>query len=526
MPIEDWSKARVVVYPRVSSDIQRDLETIEVQREKLQRWLANEGITKFDWIEDNGLSGETIDGRPGFSKIMALAKARAFDLLVVTTSDRLTRSSDEMERARISKTLREGGVRIAILNEGNIVNLANPTQNLFFSINTAFSSHDKQAIVRKLTEGRESQFKRGGRYAGNEPYGYVWVPGSQRRVGEYVVDEEQAAIIRLMAKMTLEGKTLMQVVTALNDAGKPFRKVQKNQSGKWTHTSARRVLINPAIKGEWPTLKGKYVKKLPPILDEETWARVKYTITSRRFVKREDREPSSRQPMLLSRIRCAICRYAMWSMKASKCDYNLYRCATTSTYKRLGWPRHCGNKAHIAHRIDDEVWEVLCGILSSPEALAQCAQIGAEQMQRGVDWRAQLAQSRRVLEELEQLGDETLDRRRRGIITATQCDKELIRIAAKREMHERQVETSLRQLAEAGDAVNWMGRIEEAQARLGGRLQSATLAERIKIVHALFPRGRAHIYVNRDGTWEAKAIFSADGHELPFQFESETRKAG
>ena len=84
---------RVALYMRVSSEEQRDRETIEIQREFLQEYCRLYGLEVAQIYADDGVSGtiplhESSDGR----RLLEDAQEDRFTALLVSKLDRLGRS--------------------------------------------------------------------------------------------------------------------------------------------------------------------------------------------------------------------------------------------------------------------------------------------------------------------------------------------------------------------------------------------------------------------------------------------------
>src|SRR3990172_9106580 len=89
-------KIRVALYARVSSDEQRENQTIRTQVDILQRWADEnaEGMEVVGWFKDDGVTGtRPLETRPDGKKVVALALAGLIDEVVVTRLDRLGRTS-------------------------------------------------------------------------------------------------------------------------------------------------------------------------------------------------------------------------------------------------------------------------------------------------------------------------------------------------------------------------------------------------------------------------------------------------
>lgn len=83
---------KVAIYARVSTDRQRERHTIASQLRELPEHAARQGWTVVETFKDDGRSGETVDGRPGFQRLLDAAGRKQFDAILVIDLDRITRS--------------------------------------------------------------------------------------------------------------------------------------------------------------------------------------------------------------------------------------------------------------------------------------------------------------------------------------------------------------------------------------------------------------------------------------------------
>ena len=85
---------RVATYERVSSDDQRERETIKTQTDLLDRWLEREPDIEVVYrFSDDGISGTLpLVKRPGGQALLAAAEAGQIDELWLYKLDRLGRN--------------------------------------------------------------------------------------------------------------------------------------------------------------------------------------------------------------------------------------------------------------------------------------------------------------------------------------------------------------------------------------------------------------------------------------------------
>src|SRR3712207_2353354 len=84
---------RVALYLRVSSEEQRDRETIKLQRDFLEQYCNLHELEVTDVYEDNGVSGTIpVRERPEGRRLLEDAKGGGFGAVLVYRLDRLGRS--------------------------------------------------------------------------------------------------------------------------------------------------------------------------------------------------------------------------------------------------------------------------------------------------------------------------------------------------------------------------------------------------------------------------------------------------
>ena len=83
---------RVALYLRVSSEEQRDRETMEIQREFLEQYCQLYRLEVADVYEDDGVSGTIpLNERPAGRRLLEEAKESRFEAVLVSKLDRLGR---------------------------------------------------------------------------------------------------------------------------------------------------------------------------------------------------------------------------------------------------------------------------------------------------------------------------------------------------------------------------------------------------------------------------------------------------
>ncbi len=172
------------LYCRVSSDSQREKQTIETQKRILAEYAKREGWEIFDWYIDDGITGTIIEDRPAFTKLLRDAEAHKFNLLAVTDTDRLTRSDDPRQRALIEYILKENGIKVAVATTGEMLDLDNPMHELIHTIKTWMAKEDRKKILQRMAEGRMTKLLQGKFLGSRTTFGY-----RKDESGQLIIDE-------------------------------------------------------------------------------------------------------------------------------------------------------------------------------------------------------------------------------------------------------------------------------------------------------------------------------------------------
>ena len=131
---------KLIGYARVST------RTQNAGRQRLD--LLGAGIRPDDLYSDDGISGAQAS-RPGLDA--ALAALMPGDSLVVTTLDRLGRSSRDM--LAFSEVLRDRGVALRVLNlGGGDVDTSTPTGSLMFTVMSALAQMEHEIKLERITD--------------------------------------------------------------------------------------------------------------------------------------------------------------------------------------------------------------------------------------------------------------------------------------------------------------------------------------------------------------------------------------
>jgi len=205
---------KAIGYIRVSTEEQaRDGISLDMQRAKISAYAQLEELELIDVIEDAGISGCSIKGRPGIQEVLSLVRNRRINCVVIYKLDRLARNTSE-------------ALDIARLCDSNDISLHSITERLdtksaigrfFFTLLASLAEMERAIISERITDAM-SRKRELGLPRGHAPYGMRVVNG------QLVLDPYEQAVIQEIISHHSQGLTIYQIVDALKKTGRVNRK--------------------------------------------------------------------------------------------------------------------------------------------------------------------------------------------------------------------------------------------------------------------------------------------------------------
>jgi site-specific DNA recombinase len=359
------SSERVALYMRVSSEEQRDRETIEIQREFLPEYCRLYGLEVAQTYADDGVSGTIpLHERPEGRRLLEDAKEGKFSTLLVYRLDRLGRSL--LVTVEAHDRLQALGVALKSATEP--IDTSNPSGRLIFQMLASFAEYERETIRERTRAGLHRAY-RGGRHFGVVPYGY-----RTDDEGRLQVVPEEAKIVREIISNVAEGSTLYAEAKRLNDLGvstpgwrygngktRPGSKLWSvmtvsNMVRQSAYSGVHKVKVNGGkdiIEQPVPTV-------LEPGLQERAMAVLE---ENSRYRNRKN----DRRYLLRGLVRCATCGGACTGHTSSRRGkkYHYYACRTAKTYNFGMAPPHKASFVS-AEWLEDLVWSDVRRFLEDP----------------------------------------------------------------------------------------------------------------------------------------------------------------
>ena len=286
-------------------------ESVERQLRLIRAYADEHGLVLAEVYRDNGRSawkpGE--GNRPDWDRMLADAKAGRFGGLLTWKLDRFARN------VRDGEDLLDLGVLLDGPDSGRI-DLRTAHGKSVFRKQVEAATHSSNETSEKVRAAFADMLASGYRVGGSgRLFGFEVL--SQAELDDWgdedddeggltgpaaVVRQEEAEVIRELARRLLDGETVQSMADDLNERG-----ITTTRGGRWAPRNLSRTLGNP-LYGGWLAYKGETITRLAgvePILDAETYDAVQAKLGARRRGRRVTGKyplsgsPGLRQPGLL-----------------------------------------------------------------------------------------------------------------------------------------------------------------------------------------------------------------------------------
>jgi site-specific DNA recombinase len=163
----------VAVYLRVSTEEQKERQSIQTQREFAERYCEQHNLNAFHFYADDGVSGTLpLHSRPEGRQILHDARLRRFDQLLVYKLDRLGRET-RLTLDAVAE-LESCGVRIKSMTEE--FDTATASGRLMLTLLSGFAAHERDVIRERSLAGRQRVAEAGGWLGGHVAFGNEYGP--------------------------------------------------------------------------------------------------------------------------------------------------------------------------------------------------------------------------------------------------------------------------------------------------------------------------------------------------------------
>jgi len=166
---ENQISQRAALYARVSTDDQRERQTIQGQVDALVGAAPHLGLEIVDQYLDDGVSGTIpMEKREAGARLIEDARAKKFDVVVFYRLDRLARSLRKF--LDIVDFFEEAGIGLKSMTEP--FDTTNPMGRFAVQMMAAVAELERGTIIERTSMGRARIASQGRWTGGVVPYGY------------------------------------------------------------------------------------------------------------------------------------------------------------------------------------------------------------------------------------------------------------------------------------------------------------------------------------------------------------------
>lgn len=495
-------------YARVSTDEQREQQTIETQRRALDRYCAAYEITPVGHFQDDGISGTVpFAQRPAGARLLTEVAAGRVRTVLVWRLDRVGRNAREVLNA--IHALEAAGARLISVTES--FDTSTPAGRLQLNMLASIAEFERDSIIQRSDEGMARRLTDTTWMGGRAPYG-LRIEG-KRRTARLVLSDEPDAVsgysevetVKLMWELAVaQGWSCEQVAAHLDQLHIPPR-----EGMIWQPGAVYRILTNASVAG-MRTYRGKdgtrHTHACPAIL---TPAALEQARTALRDHRRYSAVRAEEDVYLLRGLLvCGECGQpytTSWSRRTSgpHCGdlWRYYACSTrhyrTHTIRRrrlaLGLlPQECHAASLDAAELEDAIWRDVEGFIRDPgTALVGLSTRRADDAAGAEAHRVALERAQRARAGMQGERDSVLALYRKGRVSEHDLNRQLDDIAREEAQHTAAEAAAQAALSESSETVDRLERarllLQGLHARLEAESDAATpsLALRREAMRAL-----------------------------------------
>src|SRR5690349_9787489 len=516
---------RAAAYARVSTERQERQQTIDSQLSALRAWAEAEGHELSDRhvFRDEGYSGARLD-QPGLDALRDAVRDGEVEVVGVLAPDRLTRRY--AYQVLLLEEFRRAGCAVAFLNHAIS---DDPGDQLLLQIQGAVAEYERALLGERFRRGK-LQKARAGQFVGvHAPYGYRRLPRRDGAAGQLLVDEAEAATVRMLYGWLAEERlTLRQILKRLN-FGPWFPRCGRRP---WSPSTVHHILADPVYAGTAYANRYRFVPPerprrprgprtheascrqlkpreqwipvpVPALIEQGTWDRARAQLA--RNAALSFRNNKKHDYLLRGLLTCAGCGLTMfgrcYGAAAGQPERRYYRCAGKDCIETAR-PAACPSRSVKAEAIEAAVWEHVAGLLADPDRLlAQFDRFAAVAEAGSVREQAAEQQLRARLDRTARADKRLLDAYEAGAVSLAELSERRRRLAEERRglEHQREERDRLRRQRVQARAVRTS--LEAFCARVRGRLEAATSADKQAILRLVVDR-----IIVGDGSLEVRHV--------------------
>jgi site-specific DNA recombinase len=202
---------RAAGYIRVSTEEQsREGISLDMQRAKIQAYASLNDLELTEIVEDAGLSGKSIKGRPGMQRVLDMVTSKAVGAVIVYKLDRLARNT--IEALEMAQTMDKAGVALHSISEK--LDTQSALGRFFFTLTASLAEMERNLISERTAAALAQKRAQGQKTGGAVPYGY-----RADDQGRLIPHAGEQKAIRRIQELRADGYSYANIAAALEREG-------------------------------------------------------------------------------------------------------------------------------------------------------------------------------------------------------------------------------------------------------------------------------------------------------------------
>ena len=233
-------KRKCYIYTRVSTISQIDGFSLDAQNQRLEDYANYRDLEIVGRYCDAGRSGASVSGRPDFMRMFDDIKACKDDIsyVLVFKLSRFGRNTADVLKA--VSYLEDNDIHLVSVEDA--IDSSTSSGKFILTILSAVAEIEKDNIAIQFAEARRQSIREGNWYGGAIAYGY------KKQGDTYVLNEEEASIVRKIFKLYVEDDyTIYGITKYLNQHG--YTRESKNGNHVFTYEFVSGILRQSFYSG-------------------------------------------------------------------------------------------------------------------------------------------------------------------------------------------------------------------------------------------------------------------------------------
>ena len=199
-------KKKVAAYARVSTDKKDQESSYEAQVTHFTKLIMNNPEWEFAGVyTDNGISGTSITHRKQFLQMMEDCRAGKIDIILTKSISRFARNTVDL----LDSVRELNGLGIEVQFEKEQINTSGMGGEFLLTVTAAVAEQESVSISNNVRWAIRRKYLHGEPSGGTFVYGYRWIDR------QYVIEPEEAEVIRQMYASLLRGESVYAIAKRL-----------------------------------------------------------------------------------------------------------------------------------------------------------------------------------------------------------------------------------------------------------------------------------------------------------------------